>query len=111
MATFGSRRGFADRLSLPLMVVAFLAVGGFLYWLNVTAQPTEVAVAEEAGETESGASAILNVSDFLQGPDQWIGQVVELTDAQATSTLGSAGVLDRAGRIPVPGEAGAGSGQ
>ena len=63
MVSFGSRRGFADRLSLPLMVVAFLAVGGFLYWLNITAQPTEVAVAEEPGETASGASAILCRAD------------------------------------------------
>lgn len=89
MASFGSRRGFADRLSLPLMVVAFLAVGGFLYWLNITAQPTEVAVAEEPGEMVSGASAILSTSDFLAGPEQWIGQIVEVTDARATSTLGS----------------------
>jgi hypothetical protein len=80
MASFGSRRGFADRLSLPLMVVAFLAVGGFLYWLNMTAEPTEVAVAEESEETSS---------DFLQGPEQWLGQVVEVTDARANSTLGS----------------------
>ena len=40
MATLGSRRGFADKLSLPLMIVSFLILGGFLYWLSVTAQPT-----------------------------------------------------------------------
>ncbi len=42
MANFGSRRGFADKLSLPLMILAFLVVIGFLYWLNVTAEPTQV---------------------------------------------------------------------
>jgi hypothetical protein len=35
------------KLSLPLMVVAFLAVAGFVYWLSITAQPTEVPVAQE----------------------------------------------------------------
>ena len=28
MANFGSRRGFADKLSLPLMILAFLVVIG-----------------------------------------------------------------------------------
>jgi len=54
MATLGSRRGFADKLSLPLMVLSFVILGGFLYWLNITAEPTEVVTAlpMEFGEVE-----------------------------------------------------------
>jgi len=88
MANLGSRRGFADRLTLPLMIVAFLVVIGFLYWLNVTAEPTEIAIVEEEVTRGSGASAILNVEDFLGDAGQFVGQVVEVTDARVASRLG-----------------------
>ena len=89
MANFGSRRGFAEKLSLPLMVVAFLAVVGFLYWLNITAEPTEVTIVEEdTGRSGSGASAILDVADFLPNAAQYEGQVVEVLGARVASRLG-----------------------
>lgn len=89
MANFGSRRGFADKLSLPLMILAFLVVIGFLYWLNVTAEPTQVPIVEEAEDTRgSGASAILDVTDFLAAAGQYEGQVVEVTSARISSRLG-----------------------
>ena len=88
MAKFGSRRGFADKLSLPLMILAFLVVIGFLYWLNVTAEPTQVAIVEEDDPRESTASAILDIADFLTDAGQYQGQVVEVTSARVASRLG-----------------------
>ena len=88
MATFGSRRGFSDKLSLPLMVLAFLFVGGFLYWLSVTAEPTEVVIVEEEVDESSGASAILDVIEFIDGAGQFAGQVVEVNGAQIVNRLG-----------------------
>jgi hypothetical protein len=88
MANLGSRRGFADKLSLPLMILAFLVVIGFLYWLNVTAEPTEVVIVEEEGRRTSNASAILDVADFLEDPGQYEGRVVEVTGARVASRLG-----------------------
>jgi hypothetical protein len=87
MAKFGSRRGFADKLSLPLMVLAFLVVIGFLYWLNITAEPTEVTIVEEEMRS-SGASAILDEVDFLADAAQYEGRVVEVTNARVASRLG-----------------------
>ncbi len=87
MANFGSRGGAADKLTLPLMILAFLAVIGFLYWLNITAEPTQIEIVEEA-ERSSSASAILSVDDFLAGAAQYEGQVVEVTDARVASRLG-----------------------
>jgi hypothetical protein len=89
MATFGSRSGFSEKLSLPLMVLAFLFVGGFLYWLSITAEPTEVVIVEEETRTGSGASAILDVVDFLGDPGQYAGQVVEVNGGKVVSRLGS----------------------
>lgn len=88
MADFGSRRGAAEKLTLPLMVLAFVAVVGFLYWLNVTAEPTQVVIEEEEDPRGSGASAILDVSDFLGDAVQYEGQVVEVTGARIASRLG-----------------------
>ena len=88
MAKFGSRRGFADKLSLPLMILAFLVVVGFLYWLNVTAEPTEVVIVEEEDPRESTASAILSVEDFLTDAGQYQDQTVEVTNARVASRLG-----------------------
>ncbi len=89
MATLGSRRGFADKLSLPLMIVSFLILGGFLYWLSVTAEPTEVAIAEETTDEGPGASAILALDDFLANPEGQLDAVVEITGARVASRLGT----------------------
>lgn len=89
MATLGSRRGFADKLSLPLMIVSFIIVGGFLYWLSITAQPTEVEIVEQPTDEGSGASAILSVTDFLANPEGQIDAVVEVTRARVASRLGT----------------------
>jgi hypothetical protein len=88
MANLGSRRGFADKLSLPLMILAFLVVIGFLYWLNITAEPTEVTIVEEDTGRTSTASAILDEADFLADAAQYEGQVVEVTSARVASRLG-----------------------
>lgn len=89
MATLGSRRGFADKLSLPLMLLAFVLVGGFLYWLNLTAEPTSVEIVEEATDERPSASAILDVDDFLANPEGQIDAVVEVTNARVASRLGA----------------------
>jgi len=89
MATFGSRGGFAEKLSLPLMIISFLIVGGFLYWLNITAEPTEVAIVEEDVDAGSGASAILDMDDFLANPEGQIDAIVEVTGARVASRLGT----------------------
>ena len=89
MAILGSRRGSADQLSLPLMIAAFVLVGGFLFWLSKTAEPTELAIEEAAPETVHGASAILTVEDFLANPEGQVDAVVEVNGACIASRLGT----------------------
>jgi len=88
MANLGSRRGFADKLSLPLMILSFVVVIGFLFWLNVTAEPTQIAIVQDETPRTSGASAILSEVDFLSGPGEYEGQVVEVSNARISSRLG-----------------------
>jgi hypothetical protein len=70
------------------MVLSFIILGGFLYWLNITAEPTEVAIVEESSDEGSGASAILAVDDFLANPEGQLDAVVEVTSARVASRLG-----------------------
>jgi hypothetical protein len=71
------------------MFVSFIIVGGFLYWLSVTAEPTEVAIVEESTDEGSGASTILSAADFLANPEGQIDAVVEVTGARVASRLGA----------------------
>ena len=89
MAILGSRRGSAENLTLPLMIVAFLMVGGFLYWLNVNAKSAEVAIVEETPDEGSGASVTLSLQDFLANPEGQIDATVEVTGARIASRLGT----------------------
>ena len=52
MSLIRSKRGAAESMTLPLMLLSFVMIGGFLYWLSVTAEPTQVAIVEEEPENE-----------------------------------------------------------
>lgn len=87
MAGTGTRAGAASKLSLPLMILAFVAVIGFMYWLNITAQPTEVAVAEEGLEDDETAVTV-SLGDFQMNPESYEGQSIRLNGVQVSSRLG-----------------------
>jgi len=71
------------------MILAFVLVGGFLFWLNRTAEPTELAIEEAAPEAVHGASAILALEDFLGNPEGQVDAVVEVNGARIASRLGT----------------------
>jgi hypothetical protein len=71
------------------MILAFVVVGGFLYWLNITAQPAEVAMDEGPEEAESGAAVSMTLEDFQMDPASYDGQEVEITNARVASRLGA----------------------
>lgn len=87
MSDLGSRRGGVDKYSLPLMVVTFVLIAGFLYWLNLSARPTEVAVVE-SGETETGVTTV-TLDAFMMDPAQYDGQEIRITETRVASPLGS----------------------
>ena len=76
MVSFGSRKGEAGSLSVYLMVVAFLLVGGFFAWLSVRAAPVEVAVVEE-GPIENLATVVA-IDVFGTDPMAQAGMVIQL---------------------------------
>lgn len=90
MAKFLKSRVGAARLGTPLMLLCFLAMGGFLYWLSVTAEPTEVVV--EEGVAEELGGNVVAFADFSAGTDTYLGQEITLQRIAVTSLLGPHGV-------------------
>ncbi|MEJ2539845.1 MAG: hypothetical protein P8188_07735, partial [Gemmatimonadota bacterium] len=91
MADFGSRRGVTN-LGVPLMLLTFLLIGGFMYWLYVTAEPTEPVVVEEVAEDEpamddSGAVEA-DPQDLKTGADAFTGSSVRLVGLTVSQMVG-----------------------
>lgn len=83
MATLKSRAG-AAKLGAPLMVLSFLMVAGFMYWLSVTAEPTEVVEVTPDAVLEN----VVSFEAFSAGPSEYLAEVVSLEDVTVTSLLG-----------------------
>lgn len=79
-----SRAGSA-RLGTPMMVLCFLAIGGFLYWLSITAEPTAIVVEEVADDELVNA---VSFADFSMATGSYVGQEISLEGIDVTSLLG-----------------------
>ena len=88
MLDLGSRRGAADKAALPLMIVAFVAIAGFLYWLNVTAVGTTSTVVT-APEEDPFADAIpITASSLEANALQFEGALLRVPDITVVSRVG-----------------------
>jgi len=89
MADIGSRRGAAN-IGFPLMLLTFLLLGGFMYWLYVTAEPTQPAVVEEVEEPEDTfAGTTVPAEELKTGAQMYEGQSVRLAGVEVSSTMGA----------------------
>ena len=95
MADNASRRGAAN-LGMPLMIVAFIVIGGFLYWLNLQAEAerasdlAEEAAAEEVTEGLAGGT-LVDAQDIQMDPSPYEGQEIRLEGLPVASGLGTQG--------------------
>lgn len=92
MRDLGSRRGAAN-LSIPLMILAFGLMAGFLWWLNQKAVPTEVALEEQADTATAvdlGANATEVSADQLRlQPGNFVDQLVKVSNVSVASSVGT----------------------
>lgn len=91
MPLLGSRRGQTN-LGLPLMILTFIVIGGFMYWLYVTAEPTQPAVVEmeeepEVPETTSGV--LVPVDSLKTSPEAYEGQLIRVQGVEVAQEMGS----------------------
>ena len=84
MVTLLNSRSGAVRPGTLLMLLSFLVVGGFLYWLSVTAKPTEVVIEEPEDDVMVNEVAF---ADFSGGPPAYVGQELTLRSVAVTSLL------------------------
>lgn len=75
-------------LHVPLMILAFLAMGGFLYWLNIASEPTEFVVAEENDLAELGPATSVSLVAFGDGPEEYQGERVRIPNVRVAQLMG-----------------------
>lgn len=75
-------------LNLPLMIVAFLAIGGFLYWLSVVSEPTDVAVAEEDPRAALAVAVPVSPVQFAEDPGRYVGERVRIPNVRVSAIMG-----------------------
>ena len=92
-----SRRGAAD-MGMPLMIVAFLVIGGFMYWLSGQAAAERASrVVEEVPEEETSMGA--GEGDVMLGemtsvgvdPEAFVGETIRGLGYEVASAFGTAG--------------------
>jgi len=100
MVSFGSRRGVAGGLALPLMVFAFVLVGGFLAWLNQRARSEELAVVEDfAGEGDLAAARLVATDVFGADPLAYPDALIQVNRLLVQSLVGAQAFF-----VEVPGQ-------
>jgi hypothetical protein len=87
-----SRLGAAN-LSVPLMLLTFVLVAGFLWWLNMNAQSIEVDVSENEapGQAATPGATYVRVSEeeLRLTPERYVGQVVQVSDLPVAMSVGT----------------------
>jgi len=94
MVDNASRRSAVD-LGLPLMVVAFVVIGGFMYWLMGESRlQDELRLVEEtaaAADDDFGTASTVSGIDLQTDPAQFEGQNIRVAGLLVKSLLGSQG--------------------
>lgn len=85
MLMFPKSRAGAVRLTIPLMILSFLAMAGFLYWLS-RYEPPEVEEVDQV-VTEDGLNEVA-FDDFVMGTQGYMGQEITLRLVEVESTVG-----------------------
>ena len=73
MATLRESRAGAANLGIPLMMASFVVVAGFVYWLSVTAKPTEIVV-----EPDIVLEGVIRFQDFSDAPGNYVDKEISL---------------------------------
>jgi cbb3-type cytochrome oxidase subunit 3 len=90
-----SRRGAVD-LGMPLMILAFLVIVGFMYWLNVQAQADRASrvIEEEPIEETTSESVGVDLGEAVAigaNMDAFVGETIQGVGYEVASLLGTEG--------------------
>lgn len=92
MAKNDSRRG-ATNLGTPLMIVAFVVIGGFMYWLSEQAasERAQREIDEVPVEDTRPTMSVVPVGDIEADGTPFVGQEVRIAPTNVASLLGEQG--------------------
>lgn len=96
MADKASRRG-ATNLGMPLMILAFAVIGGFLYWLNgqaareVAEQQAYADSVAEAEEREANRPPVIDPEQIQMDAEPFEDDSITVESLPVTSLLGERG--------------------
>ncbi len=88
MPDLGSRRG-AVNMAVLTMILAFLAIGGFLYWLNVSAVGTEGPVVTSAADDPYATALAVSLAEIQASATRYQGQLIRVSNVAVVSRLGT----------------------
>jgi hypothetical protein len=90
MTNRNSRAGAAN-LAAPLMILAFVTIGVFLYWLNANAVGFVVEVQEDdaPAPTMGGGFPQVTETELREGPERYVGQVVQVSGLPVAMAVGT----------------------
>lgn len=99
MSQNDSRRGATD-MGMPLMIVAFVVIGGFMWWLSGQAAAenearaiAEAEAAAAAAEAEAREALVLlgDVTAIGSDPEAFVGEEIHADGHEVASLFGSQG--------------------
>lgn len=89
MATFSFRsRAGAANTAVPLMILAFAVVAGFMYWLSIASAAAAPEVAEGTEPAAEETSGALTLDAFSTDVQAHLGQEVTISGLPVVSALG-----------------------
>ena len=86
MQMIPTSRAGAVKTATPLMILCFLAMGGFLYWLS-TYRPTEVQM-DAPVASEDGVNEVA-FADFAMAPEDYMGEEFTMRQVEPGSMIGT----------------------
>lgn len=81
------RGSAAGRFTWVWAILAVASIGGFLFWLGATSEPTQVSVVEEAPEEDTTVMTV-PVSTFAMETDSFMDEDIRLREMPVSSLLG-----------------------
>jgi hypothetical protein len=85
-----SRRNESSTWSLPLMVLSFVVIGGFLFYLNQASRASVVEVVEEEVPAASSGAQTVDWAAFVAAPESFQGQRLRIAGLEVVSRVGNA---------------------
>lgn len=93
MADINVEREPARNYSTILAVVSVVLIAGFLWWLGVSSEPTQVAVIEDEVADTAGvgeeARMDVTLAQIAAGPEAYVGRELAVRDVAVSSRMGA----------------------